>query len=69
MSEPVLDRSWEDDLEERGHSSLFSIKEETETTLPHLLEKYAAVYNKNGRVGIYTKEVSLSRTCSLSEFL
>ena len=26
--------------------------------LPQMLEKYASVYNKNGRIGIYTKEVS-----------
>jgi hypothetical protein len=25
--------------------------------LPHMLEKYASIYNKNGRIGIYTRQV------------
>lgn len=28
-----------------------------ETSLPHMLDQYAAIYNKNGRIGIYTREV------------
>jgi hypothetical protein len=27
-----------------------------EQALPHMLDKYAAIYNKHGRVGIYTRE-------------
>lgn len=27
--------------------------------LPHINEKFSLIYNKNGRVGIYTREVSL----------
>jgi hypothetical protein len=34
-----------------GYSSL-------EGSLPHMLDQYAAIYNKNGRIGIYTREVS-----------
>ena len=34
-----------------GYSSL-------ESSLPHMLDQYAAIYNKNGRIGIYTREVS-----------
>ena len=33
-----------------GYSSL-------DTSLPHMLDQYAAIYNKNGRIGIYTREV------------
>lgn len=28
-----------------------------DSTLPHRMEKYSAIYNKSGRIGIYTKEV------------
>ena len=27
------------------------------STLPQMLDKYSAIYNKNGRIGIYTREV------------
>lgn len=28
--------------------------------LPQALEKYSSIYNKNGRIGIYTREVNYS---------
>lgn len=28
-----------------------------DSSLPHMLDQYAAIYNKNGRIGIYTREV------------
>jgi hypothetical protein len=34
-----------------GYSSL-------DASLPHLLDQYSSIYNKNGRIGIYTREVS-----------
>lgn len=34
-------------------------KEIDSITLPQMLEKYASIYNKNGRIGIYTKDVRL----------
>mmetsp|Transcript_5191 Transcript_5191/g.7970 ORF Transcript_5191/g.7970 Transcript_5191/m.7970 type:complete len:265 (+) Transcript_5191:178-972(+) len=38
--------------------SLPLVKKESPTsiTLPQMLEKYASIYNKNGRIGIYTRE-------------
>lgn len=29
-------------------------------TLPQMLEKYSSIYNRNGRIGIYTREVNFS---------
>ena len=29
-----------------------------EASLPQMLDQYSAIYNKNGRIGIYTREVS-----------
>lgn len=28
-------------------------------TLPHMLNQYTNIYNKAGRIGIYTREVSI----------
>lgn len=33
-----------------GYSSL-------ESSLPQMLDQYSSIYNKNGRIGIYTREV------------
>ena len=40
-----------------------------EQSLPHMLDKYSAIYNKNGRVGIYTKDVSFSFSIYSFHFL
>lgn len=33
-------------------------KEQYNIIIPQMLEKYASIYNKNGRIGIYTREVN-----------
>lgn len=35
-------------------------------TLPQMLEKYSSIYNTNGRIGIYTREVPLTILLSLN---
>lgn len=60
QSEPYLtNESW---AEKFGSSSNhrgekpFSSEMKIENSLPQMLERYSSVYNKNGRIGIYTKE-------------
>lgn len=33
-------------------------------TLPQMLDQYSMIYNKNGRIGIYTREVNLNLSFS-----
>jgi len=40
---------------ELGHRLGYSTME---TSLPQMLDQYSSIYNKNGRIGIYTREVS-----------
>lgn len=41
----------EQDLSHRlGYSAM-------ETSLPQMMDQYSSIYNKNGRIGIYTREV------------
>ena len=36
-------------------------------TLPQMLEKYSSIYNKNGRIGIYTRAVIQIHSLSPAE--
>lgn len=40
--------------QEMGHRLGYST---LETSLPQMLDQYSSIYNKNGRIGIYTREV------------
>jgi hypothetical protein len=64
MSEPVTSEdSWSTAMKisQARPSAAFmpSIEEFTgpNMVLPHVNEKYSSIYNKNGRIGLYTREV------------
>lgn len=66
MSEPWKrgdqDHDEEDDDDDNWSPLEPSIEEDgTSDSITDVLRKYAAIYNKNGRIGIYTREVRTSR--------
>ena len=62
MSEPVTtEDSWASAIRLANHyPTLPLINEHTDSSqliFPHVNERYVGIYNKNGRVGMYTKDV------------
>mmetsp|Transcript_4379 Transcript_4379/g.8129 ORF Transcript_4379/g.8129 Transcript_4379/m.8129 type:complete len:346 (-) Transcript_4379:133-1170(-) len=53
---PSRSRSRSDSIDEEEASGPSSSSDgDSSATLPQMLEKYSAIYNKNGRIGIYTR--------------
>lgn len=53
---PSRSRSRSDSMDEEDVSGPVSGSDgDSSATLPQMLEKYSAIYNKNGRIGIYTR--------------
>ena len=62
----------ESDEEDEVSNEAVDREEDNDTsssaTLPQMLEKYSAIYNKNGRIGIYTREVNCDGACAYGPF-
>jgi hypothetical protein len=55
-------RSRSDSMDEYEDTSSSGAEggDSSSATLPQMLEKYSAIYNKNGRIGIYTRAVRIA---------
>jgi hypothetical protein len=70
MSEPVTaEDSWVSAIRIASNYPTLPLIDEhndsNQLVFPHVNERYAAIYNKNGRIGMYTKDVRSSQLCSL----